>query len=81
MVVQTYDDESLVSLVSLYCKPCSTRAHNETVKNLALFFCNRRPNYDGSTPGGVLIYFSVGDVPLNRVSISGFRLQDRVSFL
>ena len=36
-----------------------------------------------SNPGGggysyVILY---GDVPLNRVSFSGFRLQDRVSFL
>ena len=34
-----------------------------------------------STPGEVLIYFSYGDVPLNRVSFLGFRLRDRVSFL
>ena len=31
--------------------------------------------------GGVLIYFPHGDVPLNRVSFSGFQLRDRVSFL
>ena len=30
--------------------------------------------------GGVLIYFLYGDVPLNRVSFSGFQLRDRVSF-
>ena len=33
-------------------------------------------------PGGGYSYiFLYGDVPLNRVSFSGFRLRDRVSFL
>ena len=31
--------------------------------------------------GGHLYIFLYGDVPLNRVSFSGFRLRDRVSFL
>ena len=31
-------------------------------------------------PGGHLYFFLHGDVPLNRVSFSGFRLRDRVSF-
>ena len=35
-----------------------------------------------SDPGGGYSYiFPYGDVPLNMVSFSGFRLQDRVSFL
>ena len=31
--------------------------------------------------GGYCYIFLYGDVPLNRVSFSGFRLRDRVSFL
>ena len=34
------------------------------------------------SPGGGYSYiFPYGDVPLNRVSFSGFRIRDRVSFL
>ena len=34
-------------------KPCSRGTHNETLKNLALFFCNYQWNDDGITPSNL----------------------------
>ena len=66
-------------LEKIFCKISMERSIS-TVRILEIIKNAHFPMvYPGG--GGYSYIFPYGDMPLNRVSFSGFRLQDRVSFL